>query len=169
MNSEPVKPTPASIAMPTIWGMVTPMGRVAIRSLVARTTAPVIRRPCGRKAAASPYTTKTRRELSDADIEALADEAERGYDVEEIKQRPRGRPLLGPAPAEVVPVRLEPDLKRAVEARAKGETAPSAKSSARPSASSFRWPDYANRHANETATMRTDPNGFEIEIAGHRG
>jgi ribbon-helix-helix CopG family protein len=65
-----------------------------------------------------PYTTKTGRNLSDADIEALADEAERGYDVEELKQRRRGRPLLGSAPAEVVPVRLDPDLKRAVEARA---------------------------------------------------
>jgi hypothetical protein len=65
-----------------------------------------------------PYTTKTGPNLSHADIEALADEAERGYDVEELKQRRRGRPLLGSAPAEVVPVRLDPDLKRAVEARA---------------------------------------------------
>jgi hypothetical protein len=67
------------------------------------------------------YTTKTGRKLSDAEIEALADEAERGYDVEELKQRRRGRPLLGSAPAEVVPVRLDPDLKRAVEARAEAE------------------------------------------------
>lgn len=64
------------------------------------------------------YTTKTGRILTDADIEAMADEAERGYDVEELKRRKRGRPLLGSGPAEVVPVRLEPDLKRAVERRA---------------------------------------------------
>ena len=67
------------------------------------------------------HTTKTGRILSDAEIEALADEAERGYDVEELQQRRRGRPLLGTAPAEVVPVRLDPDLKRAVEARAEAE------------------------------------------------
>jgi len=68
-----------------------------------------------------PYSTKTGRNLTNTDIEALADEAERGYDVEELKQRRRGRPLLGSAPAEVVPVRLDPDLKRAVEARAEAE------------------------------------------------
>jgi uncharacterized protein (DUF4415 family) len=68
-----------------------------------------------------PYKTKTGRILSDAEIEALADEAEHGYEVEELKQRRRGRPLLGSAPAEVVPVRLDPDLKRAVEARAEAD------------------------------------------------
>lgn len=31
-----------------------------------------------------PYVTKTGRELSDADIQALADEAERGYDVSHL-------------------------------------------------------------------------------------
>jgi hypothetical protein len=66
-----------------------------------------------------PYTTKTGRVLSDAEIEALADEAEGGYDVEDLKRRRRGRPMLGSAPAEVVPVRLDPELKRAVETRAK--------------------------------------------------
>jgi hypothetical protein len=34
-----------------------------------------------------PYVTKSGRVLSDADIEALADEAERGYDVSELKER----------------------------------------------------------------------------------
>jgi len=66
-----------------------------------------------------PFTTKTGRVLSDADIEALADEAERGYDVQDLKRRRRGRPLLGSAPAEVVPVRLDPALKQAVEDRAR--------------------------------------------------
>ncbi len=56
--------------------------------------------------------------LSDAGVEALADEAERDYDVEALETRRRGRPLLGSAPAEVVPVRLDPELKQAVESRA---------------------------------------------------
>ena len=64
------------------------------------------------------YRTKSGRVLTDADIEQLAGEAERGYDVEELKTRRRGRPLIGAAPADVVPVRLDPDLKEAVEARA---------------------------------------------------
>jgi len=67
------------------------------------------------------YKTKTGRELTDADIEALADEAERGYDVDVLKSRRRGRPMLGSAPAEVVPVRLDPDLKQAVEDRARDD------------------------------------------------
>jgi hypothetical protein len=65
--------------------------------------------------------TNTGRVLTDAEIEALADEAARGYDVDQLKARRRGRPLLGSAPSEVVPVRLDPELKRAVEARAKAE------------------------------------------------
>jgi hypothetical protein len=64
------------------------------------------------------YRTKSGKVLTDADIEALADEAERGYDIEVLKSRRRGRPMLGAAPAEVVPVRLDPDLKAAVETRA---------------------------------------------------
>jgi CRISPR-associated endonuclease/helicase Cas3 len=67
------------------------------------------------------YTTKTGRELTDADIEKLADEAEQGYDVDDLKPRRRGRPMLGSAPAEVVPVRLDPELKQAVEDRARDD------------------------------------------------
>jgi hypothetical protein len=67
------------------------------------------------------YTTKTGKVLSDADIEQMADEAELGYDVEGLKSRRRGRPMLGSAPSEVVPVRLDPGLRQAVEARAEAE------------------------------------------------
>ena len=67
------------------------------------------------------YRTKSGQVLTDADIEALADEAERGYDVEELKVRRRGRPAMGSGPAEVVPVRLDPELREAVEARAEAE------------------------------------------------
>lgn len=64
------------------------------------------------------YRTKRRRELTDAESQAIADEVERGdYDVDELKGR-RGRPLLGSAPAEVVPVRLDPELRDAVTAQA---------------------------------------------------
>jgi hypothetical protein len=40
------------------------------------------------------YTTKAGRKLTDAEIETLADEAARGYDVEQLKSRRRGRPML---------------------------------------------------------------------------
>jgi hypothetical protein len=65
--------------------------------------------------------TKTGRVLTDAEIRVLADEAERGYDGKQLKARRRGRPLLGSGPSEVVPVRLDPELKRAVEVRAQAE------------------------------------------------
>ena len=68
-----------------------------------------------------PYTTRSGRVLSDDDIEALADEAERDPDLEALKSRKRSRPLLGSGPAEVVPVRLDPELKAAVEGRAASE------------------------------------------------
>jgi hypothetical protein len=57
--------------------------------------------------------------LSDAQLEALADEAERGYEVNTILQRRRGgRPPLGSAAASVESVRLDPDLKRELLLRA---------------------------------------------------
>lgn len=68
------------------------------------------------------YTTGSGRVLADDDLDAIAEEVERtDYDVDKVKSRRRGRPLLGSAPAEVVPVRLDPELKTAVEARAVAE------------------------------------------------
>ena len=68
------------------------------------------------------YRTKTGRVVSDDDIAALAREVETTtYDVEPLKTRRRGRPAMGTAPAEVVPVRLDPELRDAVEARARQE------------------------------------------------
>jgi predicted HicB family RNase H-like nuclease len=55
--------------------------------------------------------------LTDDDIELLADEAEAGYDPSRLRPR-GGRPRMGSAPAEVVPVRLDPELRAAVAARA---------------------------------------------------
>ena len=59
--------------------------------------------------------------ISDVDVEELADEAERGYDVEELLQRRRGRPLMGSSAASVESVRLDPELKRDLLLRAAKE------------------------------------------------
>jgi hypothetical protein len=67
------------------------------------------------------YRTKTGKVLTDADVETLASEVERDYDVETLKARRRGRPSMGSAAADVVPVRLDPELKEAVETRAERE------------------------------------------------
>ena len=69
------------------------------------------------------YTTKSARVLAGADIEALADEADRGHDVEVLKSRRHVRPMLGTAPAQVVPVRLDPELRQVIEARAEADHA----------------------------------------------
>jgi hypothetical protein len=60
------------------------------------------------------------RTLTDADIEAKVDEAERGYDLETLRTQ-HGRPMSGPTPSEVVSVRLDPDLRPTVEARAEAD------------------------------------------------
>lgn len=57
------------------------------------------------------------REVSQDDVQALADEAEAGYDVGQLKRRGGRRPM-GSGPAEVVPVRIDPELKAAIDARA---------------------------------------------------
>ena len=67
------------------------------------------------------YRARTGEAITDADIEALADEAERGYDAAVLRTKRRGRPLLGSAPGEVVPVRLDPELRLAVQACAQAE------------------------------------------------
>ena len=60
--------------------------------------------------------------VTDEMIETLADEAERGYDVEEILRRRRGgRPAMGSAASSVESVRLDPELKRDLLSRAAEE------------------------------------------------
>jgi hypothetical protein len=71
-----------------------------------------------------PKTHRTRsgRTLNDEEIEALATEvAETDYDPEALKTRRRGRPPMGSGPADVVPVRIDPELRAAIEARAEAE------------------------------------------------
>lgn len=60
--------------------------------------------------------------VTDADIQALADEAEAGIDLSKLKRRP-GRPSLGSAAADVFPVRLDPVLRSALEQRAAADNA----------------------------------------------
>ena len=62
--------------------------------------------------------TKPKTDTTDAIAEEVAHTE---HDVEELKTRHRGRPLLGSAPAEVVPVRLDPELKSAINVRAAAE------------------------------------------------
>jgi hypothetical protein len=67
--------------------------------------------------------TKSGRPITDADVEAMADEAEAAYDVDELIARrgKRGRPALGSAPATVESVRLDPELRDELAARAEAE------------------------------------------------
>ena len=66
--------------------------------------------------------TSKGRVLTDRDIDAIADEVERAeYDIETLRPRRRGRPMIGSEPAEVVPVRIDPELRAAVDARALAE------------------------------------------------
>ena len=59
-------------------------------------------------------------ELTDEVLDRMADEAEESLDVTKLRRRP-GRPAMGSAPAESVPVRLEPELRRALDERAAAE------------------------------------------------
>lgn len=51
-------------------------------------------------------------------VEKLAKRAEAGYDVDETLRRRPGRPAIGSAPASVESVRLEPELRDALDERA---------------------------------------------------
>ena len=59
-------------------------------------------------------------------VERLADEAEQGYDVDEIIARRgrRGRPPLGSAASTVESVRLDPELKDRLTRRAQADGVP---------------------------------------------
>lgn len=62
-------------------------------------------------------------ELTDEVLDKMADEAEEGLDVTKLRRRP-GRPAMGSAPAESFPVRLEPELRRALDERAAADDTP---------------------------------------------
>ncbi|MDA8073584.1 MAG: CopG family transcriptional regulator [Actinomycetota bacterium] len=60
--------------------------------------------------------------ITDDMVEAMADEAERGYDVEEIQRRRQGgRAQMGSAASSVESLRLDPELERDLLLRAAEE------------------------------------------------
>lgn len=67
------------------------------------------------------YGTSRGHLIDDTVIEALADKAEVGYDITKLRRR-GGRQLMGSAPAEVVPVRLDPELRAEIERRAAADS-----------------------------------------------
>ena len=59
--------------------------------------------------------------LTDADFERMADDvATRDFDLSKFTRLP-GRPLMGKAVAEVVPVRIEPSIVESIDRRAQKE------------------------------------------------
>jgi len=68
--------------------------------------------------------TRSGRTLTDEDLDTLAtDVADMNYDVGVLKTRRRGRPPMGSGPADVVPVRIDPELLAAVKSRAEADDA----------------------------------------------
>ena len=70
--------------------------------------------------------TKSGTPVTDELVEQLADEAERGYDVDQLIARrgKRGRPRLGSEPSTVESVRLDPEMKERLLRRAEQEGSP---------------------------------------------
>jgi hypothetical protein len=70
--------------------------------------------------------TKSGAPITDELVERLADEAEHGYDVDQVIARrgKRGRPRLGAEPSSVESVRLDPELKAQLIRRAEYEGVP---------------------------------------------
>ena len=56
-------------------------------------------------------------ELTDDVLDQMAREAEEGLDVTKLRRRP-GRPAMGSGPADSLPVRLDPELRQALDERA---------------------------------------------------
>lgn len=67
--------------------------------------------------------TKDGVDITDELIEEYAAEAERGYDLDKLEIR-RGRPLIGRATASTFAVRLDPELRSALDLRAADEGRP---------------------------------------------
>lgn len=70
-------------------------------------------------------TTKDGKPITDELIEEYVAEAERGYDLDKLEIA-RGRPLIGSAPAKSFPVRLNPELRAALDERAVHDGRPAA-------------------------------------------
>jgi hypothetical protein len=61
--------------------------------------------------------TKSGVELTEDVLERMAQEAEAGLDIAKLRRLPC-RPSIGSAPADELSVRLDPELREAVDARA---------------------------------------------------
>lgn len=66
--------------------------------------------------------TSQRQTVTDEVVEELAEEAEVGYDVPQLR-RAGGRRPIGSAAARVIPVRLDPELEAALRDRADADNA----------------------------------------------
>ena len=67
------------------------------------------------------YRLKSGTVVNDSDIQRMADDvATRDFDLSKFTRLP-GRPLMGKAVAEVVPVRIEPAIVKSIDRRAKKE------------------------------------------------
>ena len=67
------------------------------------------------------YRLKSGIVVDDSDIQRMADDvATRDFDLSKFTRLP-GRPLMGKAVAEVVPVRIEPSVVKSIDRRAKKE------------------------------------------------
>ena len=67
------------------------------------------------------YRLKSGIVVDDSDIRRMADDvASRDFDLSKFTRLP-GRPLMGKAVAEVVPVRIEPSIVKSIDRRAKKE------------------------------------------------
>jgi predicted HicB family RNase H-like nuclease len=75
-----------------------------------------------RKQKMSKFKTASGEVLTDEDIEVLADEAERGYDLSRATRVTVGRPSLGAkGTSPRIQVRIDPKLARALRSRARTE------------------------------------------------
>jgi hypothetical protein len=66
-------------------------------------------------------TTRSGVPITDELIEKLSARAEKGFDVDEILRRRKGRPAMGSGPAKVESVRLDPELREALRHRAESD------------------------------------------------
>ena len=67
------------------------------------------------------YRLKSGKTVTDEEIDRIADEvASRDFDLSKLTRLP-GRPLMGKAVAQIVPVRIEPAIVKSIDRRAKKE------------------------------------------------
>ncbi len=115
--------------------------------------------------------TQSGNAITDKDVEELAAEAEAGYDVDALiaRRNKRGRPALGAAPASVESVRLDPELRGQLLARAHTEgTTPPMRTEAA-SAGFYQSPPWGNHPKIQLVTVGQLLAGHKLDMpAGGR-